>query len=228
MIQIVYDNESIDGTLQSGWGLSLLIDNHILFDTGDDGEKLLENLDRLKIDIHAIRSVFISHDHWDHWGGLWDFIANNRHVEVHYPPGFSAEFKQRLAGYRVRECVRADSYELAPGMYVTDEIEFTYKGARMVERALVCSGQKTVLVSGCAHPGILQMHKRAVKCFPELHIGGALGGFHLEARPDAETAALYTEYKQVFTDLFVPLHCSGPYIRQLSGCNQGAGSLLII
>jgi len=73
-ITIVYDNEA-NASLKSGWGFSCLIETEekILFDTGDSGEKLIYNLRQLNIQPESIDAVVISHNHWDHTGGLEEF-----------------------------------------------------------------------------------------------------------------------------------------------------------
>ena len=73
-IQVLFDKDSEDKKLHIGWGVSFLIDDKILFDTGEKGEWLLENMRFLKVSIDKIEAIVISHDHWDHWGGLWDLL----------------------------------------------------------------------------------------------------------------------------------------------------------
>ncbi|MGY8788188.1 MAG: MBL fold metallo-hydrolase [Fidelibacterota bacterium] len=55
------------------WGFSAIIesDGHkILFDTGNRENTVLENADSLGIDLSSISNVFVSHNHFDHTGGL--------------------------------------------------------------------------------------------------------------------------------------------------------------
>ncbi len=55
------------------WGFSAIIesDGHkILFDTGNRENTVLEKADSLGIDLSSISNVFVSHNHFDHTGGL--------------------------------------------------------------------------------------------------------------------------------------------------------------
>ena len=85
-ITIVYDNEANPG-LRSGWGFSCLVEaeERILFDTGPTGEELLFNIERLAIEARSIDKVIISHEHWDHIGGLRTLIEINSDIQVFKP-----------------------------------------------------------------------------------------------------------------------------------------------
>jgi 7,8-dihydropterin-6-yl-methyl-4-(beta-D-ribofuranosyl)aminobenzene 5'-phosphate synthase len=55
------------------WGFSAFIevDGHtVLFDTGERPETVLKNADELGIDLSTIDTVILSHNHFDHTGGL--------------------------------------------------------------------------------------------------------------------------------------------------------------
>jgi 7,8-dihydropterin-6-yl-methyl-4-(beta-D-ribofuranosyl)aminobenzene 5'-phosphate synthase len=55
------------------WGFAALVvvDGHrILFDTGGRPDTVLDNARALGIDLAGIRDVILSHNHWDHTGGL--------------------------------------------------------------------------------------------------------------------------------------------------------------
>jgi len=81
-ITIVYDNYQSDQRLSTAWGFSTLIeygDYSLLFDTGGDGQILMENMRTLGIDPTRIDSVVLSHAHDDHTGGLslyWILVSS--------------------------------------------------------------------------------------------------------------------------------------------------------
>jgi len=73
------------------WGFSCLVesdDQKILFDTGAKAEVLAGNMKKLGIDLFQIDAVFISHDHWDHTGGLAAVLEKNQ-VPVFVPESFA-------------------------------------------------------------------------------------------------------------------------------------------
>ena len=55
------------------WGFSALIeaDGHrVLLDTGAHPDNVLQNARDLKIDLSDVKEVILTHNHWDHVGGL--------------------------------------------------------------------------------------------------------------------------------------------------------------
>jgi 7,8-dihydropterin-6-yl-methyl-4-(beta-D-ribofuranosyl)aminobenzene 5'-phosphate synthase len=153
-ITIVYDNEANPG-LRSGWGFSCLIEakEKILFDTGDSGKNLIYNLRQLNIQPESVVAVVISHNHWDHTGGLKEFSKLNNKAKVFHPKSFSKPT------------------EISPGVHSTGAL-----GGLIKEQSLVVNTQKgNLVITGCAHPGlgnILQVAKKLGKVY------GVIGGFH--------------------------------------------------
>ena len=87
-ITILYDNTIFQSGLNPDWGFSCLVETHnrtILFDTGSNGSILLENMKELDIDPLSIDEVFISHNHFDHIGGLSTFLNVNNNVRIYVP-----------------------------------------------------------------------------------------------------------------------------------------------
>jgi 7,8-dihydropterin-6-yl-methyl-4-(beta-D-ribofuranosyl)aminobenzene 5'-phosphate synthase len=68
-IKILYDNQAKQG-FQYGWGFSALIDDTILFDTGESVDPLLLNIRAFNVDAENINRVVLSHEDWDHVGGV--------------------------------------------------------------------------------------------------------------------------------------------------------------
>lgn len=91
-ITIIYDNTAYEKKLKPDWGFSCLMEvkgaPKILFDTGGNGRILLSNMNKLDIDPNSFDEIFISHAHYDHTGGLSDFLARNRDVKLYIPAGF--------------------------------------------------------------------------------------------------------------------------------------------
>jgi len=153
-ITIVYNNEANPG-LKSGWGFSCLIEakEKILFDTGDSGENLIYNLRQLDIQPESVTAVVISHDHWDHTGGLKKFLKLNNNVKVFRPKSFS-----KLT-------------EISPGVHSTGAL-----GKLIEEQSLIVNtNQGNIVITGCAHPGLENIIKRSRKLG---EIYGVIGGFH--------------------------------------------------
>jgi len=62
-----------DGKELGEWGFAALVeaDGHrILFDTGAHSDVVLKNAQTLGIDLSTVPDVILSHNHWDHVGGL--------------------------------------------------------------------------------------------------------------------------------------------------------------
>jgi 7,8-dihydropterin-6-yl-methyl-4-(beta-D-ribofuranosyl)aminobenzene 5'-phosphate synthase len=153
-ITIVYDNEANPG-LKSGWGFSCLIEGEerLLFDTGNSGRKLIYNMKQLNVEPKDIGKVAVSHNHWDHTGGLKKFLEANNKAQVFHPKSFS-------------KCTK-----ICTGIYSTGVL-----GTFIKEQSLVINTQKgNIIVTGCAHPGLENIIEEAEQLGT---IYGVVGGFH--------------------------------------------------
>jgi 7,8-dihydropterin-6-yl-methyl-4-(beta-D-ribofuranosyl)aminobenzene 5'-phosphate synthase len=55
------------------WGFSALVESggrKLLFDTGAHADLVLKNAEDLKVDLASVEELVLSHNHWDHVGGL--------------------------------------------------------------------------------------------------------------------------------------------------------------
>jgi 7,8-dihydropterin-6-yl-methyl-4-(beta-D-ribofuranosyl)aminobenzene 5'-phosphate synthase len=179
IIATVYDNNTYDARLHTSWGFSCLVklkDTPLLLDTGGDGAMLLSNMSILGLDLQEIDHVVLSRIHGDHTGGLAAILATGTKPVVYVPSSFPASFKDRV---RARTQARAitDPTKILEGIYSTGEL-----GSGIIKQSLVLDTlQGLVSITGCAHPGIVDIVTRVT----EMHDGEVylvIGGFHLRAK----------------------------------------------
>jgi 7,8-dihydropterin-6-yl-methyl-4-(beta-D-ribofuranosyl)aminobenzene 5'-phosphate synthase len=190
-LTILYDNEATEG-LGRGHGFACLVEGEkkILVDTGWDGHLLLSNAEKLGVSLGEVDSIFLSHSHWDHIGGLPTILNLNRDLEVFCLNSFSNHLKGEVkARVQLREVFTAT--KIADGVYTTGEL-----GGDIKEQSLIVEGQRgNVIVTGCSHPGLGLILDRALK-FGNVH--GVVGGFHG-----------FDQYHVLRTiRLIVPCHCT--------------------
>ncbi len=165
-IKILYDNTSCRKDLTSDWGFSAYIEaggRHILFDTGSDGHILMGNMRRMQVEPSVIDMVFISHNHFDHIGGLASFLHDNPDVDVYVP--------ESLRGVkRARNIVHVSApLRISETLFSTGELPGN-------EQALIiASPEGSVVIVGCSHPG-LERIKEAASRNGKIHM--ILGGLH--------------------------------------------------
>ena len=171
-LTVLYDNEACPGFTGS-WGFSALIETGtetLLFDTGWDGTLLLRHMEKTGVDPTCISKLVLSHQHWDHIGGLPEILSANPDITVYVPASFSEnlkrEIKKRAMLIEVKEAI-----EVSDNIWSTGEL-----GDKIKEQSLVLSTEKgSYVLTGCAHPGINEIMDAAL-CHGE--IKGIIGGLH--------------------------------------------------
>lgn len=205
-ITVVYDNNPYDPRLKTGWGFACLVqtgETSILFDTGGDGATLLSNMATLGIEPESIEAVVLSHFHGDHTGGVNSLLATGVRPMTYVPRSFPAGFKSQVQA--ITDLTEIDQgAQIADGVYTTGEM-----GSGIIEQALVVNTSKgLVVVTGCAHPGVAEMVRKAKE------IGGdevylVLGGFHLGGASEGRIREIISDFQQLGVQKVAPCHCTG-------------------
>lgn len=224
-------------------GLSLYIEteNHrILADAGQT-DIFMKNAEILGIDLKDVDSVFLSHGHYDHSGGI-DFFADiNKTAKIYAQKGallpcfhgekyigVSEKFRTLDSLILLNGNSRIDD-ELSVFSGITGrkyfpqgnlELQRETEGKRAQddfshEQCLVINeGGKAVLISGCAHNGILNILDRYNKLFgtdPD----AVISGFHMMKSTeftddDIKIIKGTAEELKKKNTVFYSGHCTGP------------------
>ena len=191
------------------WGLSFLVGDDILFDAFGDARVLMNNLRRFKVDVPKINHVVISHEHWDHIGGLRYLLSVHRGIKVYLPAHVSATFKEHVQAWGGDVVNVSGALRIKEGIHTTGEIMGHYAGQDMPEQGLVLeTKQGLVLVAGCAHPGVVSMVQAVTEAFSK-PVFGVMGGFHLKDHAVADITMEVTRLKAAGVRMVTPLHCTG-------------------
>jgi 7,8-dihydropterin-6-yl-methyl-4-(beta-D-ribofuranosyl)aminobenzene 5'-phosphate synthase len=209
---IVYDNYTLKQAVTPAWGFSCLItlpQRQILFDTGGDPSILLQNMHELDVDLEKIDAVVLSHGHGDHVGGLSGVLEHKKDLAVYLPASFPRDFKEaiRQMGSTVVE-VRGPQM-IYPGVYTTGELDGGIKEQSLVLK----TDHGLVVITGCAHPGIVKIAEHATTTFREA-VYLLLGGFHLMGYSSPALREIAGRLDALKVKKIVPCHCSGDGARE--------------
>jgi len=211
-LTIVYDNNVYDKNLETGWGFSCYVrgpEKTLLFDVGGEGPILLNNMQKLGINPRSINAVVLSHIHHDHIGGLSHFLETNPDVTVYLPKSFPQSVKDtvRQAGAFLAEI--HNPIKICKDVYSTGEL-----GTFIKEESLIIKTSKGLIVmTGCAHPGIVKIIKRSKEILKtDVHL--VAGGFHLCSEGLPEIKEIVEEVKELGCRKVAPCHCSGDLARK--------------
>jgi len=212
-LTIVYDNNPFKKGLETRWGFSCCVEGTektILFDVGGESSVLLGNMKKLGITPESIDIIVLSHIHYDHIGGLNDFLKVNAEVTVLLPKSLPQSVKDTVtkAGAKLVEVYKP--IKICKDVYSTGEL-----GGFIKEQSLVVETSKgLVVITGCAHPGIVNIVKKAKKMHSS-QVYLALGGFHLCWMNGWQVKGIVEGLKEQNVGKVAPCHCSGDLARKL-------------
>jgi len=208
VITVVYDNVTTREDLQPGWGFSCLIqglDQIILFDTGADGPTLLDNMRALNLSPDAIDAVVLSHQHGDHTGGLLDLLQAHSDLTVFSVDNISGHLGEEITASGARLVTVADTMSVCENALLTGPM-----GTSIPETGLILKMPRgLVIITECAHPGIVEMIRRSVE------LGNAapyvvMGGFHLFGTSRQAVREIIGRFRSQEVLKVSPCHCTGP------------------
>jgi len=240
-IVVLMEDTCGDPVCEYEHGLSVYVEtgtHKILMDTGAS-DKTLTNALRLGIDLSQVDTVVLSHGHYDHSGGLNAFRKLNRKAPVYAQKSAFGDYYHgeryigvdkeimELPGIEMLEGGKEIDEELSVFTDITGRKYWPQSNIGLSERiggqklqdefrheqCLVIRGEKSLLLSGCAHNGILNI----LDSYQERYDGSpdiVISGFHMMKRTDyteqeAEIIRLTAEELAQKDILFYTGHCTG-------------------
>lgn len=212
-IYTVFDNYRVDPELETGWGFASVVTTAkatILFDTGANGAVLLANMRKMRLDPQAVKAIIISHAHGDHLGGLEGFLAENSDVTVHIPASFPDSVRHMIRASGAEYTNVTGTGGIVLGVYTTGPL-----GNGIDEQALVVdTSEGLVVITGCAHPGIVRIVEAAQEQHPNRPIALVMGGFHLLSAGKSEVRRIVQALRHLGVKRVAPSHCTGDAARR--------------
>jgi len=213
-IQIVVNNipGDADSNLMQTGGLSAWIEANgitLLFDVGGDYQSLLENFEKLNLDLNNLDAVIISHNHWDHVYGLPGIMKSAGNKPDVYVPEYShrsiKEQNPRASVIPVNK-----SHQIYPGIWSTGQLGASIHNTVIYEQSMIIEKNDSIYVlTGCGHPGIVEIVEKAKSMFPEKSIALLAGGFHLRDYSIQDIEKISFRLIKMGVTVIAPSHCTG-------------------
>jgi 7,8-dihydropterin-6-yl-methyl-4-(beta-D-ribofuranosyl)aminobenzene 5'-phosphate synthase len=207
----------------------------ILFDTGISSDGVVENAKRMGLELSEVEYIVLSHGHYDHFGGLVSAlktIGKARLPLIVHEDMFRTRGTANSDGtiriypeFPTKEHLIANDTILVTGEIPRDAsfekgflqhktlINGTWQPDPLIldDRATVFNvkGKGLVIISGCAHAGIINTITYAQRITGVPRVYAVMGGFHLAGKENERIKQTVKEFKQVNPKLVVPSHCTG-------------------
>lgn len=191
------------------WGVSYLVDGDILFDTFCSQLFLSRKLRKASVNLKTLSSVVLSHEHWDHVGGLWGVLSERPGIKVYAPTGAAESLRQRIVAEGGGLIDSPEQKELKKNVLLSEAMEGLFRRKAIPEHFLFLKTAKgVVILTGCSHPGILNIVKKAKDVF-HAPVYGVMGGLHLLRDREDEICLCAKALQKEGVQMVAPTHCTG-------------------
>ncbi len=207
-LTILFDNVPGRKGMKALWGFACWVEPEEgepwLFDTGSNGRVLLENARVAGVDLTRTKTLVLSHPHWDHVGGLDSVLEIAPATHLYLTESFSKLWIRDLE--KLSDGVTVVGKE---PMRLFDGVDSTGMMAEIGEQsALIRSPAGPLLLTGCAHAGIVEIAARATEMAEE-PLTLVMGGFHLFRSEEWEIAEAIEGLSALGVRKVCPTHCTG-------------------
>lgn len=206
-------------TCLAEWGFSAFIqvgEANILFDTGHT-EVYKHNAKCLNIDLENTDFIVLSHNHWDHTGGLrFHNFKTKKKIIIH--PQIMKKLPQDQA-QKIKDdfdvIASTKPLEFSPNIYYLGEIrrrtdfeQGTYKGEPIPDDSAIAikTTRGVVVITGCSHSGVCNICEYAKEVTGQ-KLYAVVGGFHLFEDDEKAVKGTMDYFKTERPEFLCPMHC---------------------
>ena len=154
--------------------------------------------------------MILSHIHHDHTGGLEGFLGVNRKVKVFLPKAFPERFKKKVRSFGVQMVETDKACRICEGAWPTGVLS----GPPPEQGLCLETAGGLVVVTGCAHPGVVRMVEAAGRLRGK-PLEAVLGGFHMAGVSNRRIVEVIAGLRKLGVQRVGPCHCSSERTRQL-------------
>ena len=206
-LTVLYDNYIFNSSCSTEWGFSCLIETPeivILFDTGGEADILRSNIETLGVDVSKIDCIVLSHEHWDHVGGISAILNQRPDLPVYVPEGcpYHIISSIRSMGGIVEESENATRIS---DSFMTTQ---TLNGPPREHALMIQTDRGLILITGCSHPGVNNLARNAYEITSE-SIYLIIGGFHLNGASSLQLDRICDDLDEIGVIRVSPSHCTG-------------------
>ena len=200
-------------------------DKKILFDTGYS-DVIIQNANKMGIDLNEINTIVLSHGHNDHTGGLVYLKSLKQNIDLYCLNGVD-EHKEH-DGKDISSPITLDKLpsnfiihssmeqqKISDHLTLLGKIERTIQPLRKLgddplydDSALIYQNNDLIsIITGCSHSGICNIIKQAMNTTSINKIDKIVGGFHLLKNMDITNEVCDYFKTQDITEVY-PCHCT--------------------
>lgn len=238
-ITLLVDNVAEEGLIREH-GLSLWIETpekRILFDTGQ-GRALSTNAKKLGINVDTADALVISHEHYDHTGGISTVIENAKNLDIYCPPGVlqpqycmpdgtqdpRAVAEKQYVTIPMRPAVRlhwiSRSIMISPRIgiaaLISQNSNASHRNNSLTESVgkdeltlWIVTEEGIVVCVGCCHNGLNPTLAHVLRMSGSHKIKAVIGGFHWRYGDDAYLEGVVLSLRSFTPEILIPCHCTG-------------------
>jgi len=205
-VTIIYDNYVSDPSMSADWGFACLVEylgNAMLFDAGRDADLYRQNMQIPGLAPAAYDALFVSHHHGDHTAGIPWILGENPTIKCYFPSVYEDLLRSENRLPEHYKGFDAPAHISGPFYSTGDHFE-----AFREQGLVVKTGQGGILITGCGHPGIVEMVK-VVREELGINVSAVIGGLHLMNSSKQQLDEIAAALKEMGIRQICPTHCTG-------------------